>query len=149
MPDSKAVLYGLTPSNYTEADITRATVEGVTLGLNYGLNRIRELGTDPKEIRLTGGASRNKTWAQMCADIFDTPVVRFRESEGAALGAAIQALWCHEHQDGADEEIGELTNRLVVVDESTRLKPHKDNAETYRKIQRRHDKLRDNIFREN
>jgi xylulokinase len=149
MPDSKAVLYGLTPGNYTEADITRATVEGVTLGLNYGLNRMRELGIYPKEIRLTGGASRNRTWAQICADIFNTPVVGFRESEGAALGAAIQALWCHEHQDGADEEIEELTNRLVVVDESTRLKPHKDNAEIYRKIQEKHDKLRDTIFREN
>jgi len=44
MPDSTGVLYGLNPSNCTEANISRATVEGVTLGLNYGLNRMRELG---------------------------------------------------------------------------------------------------------
>ena len=91
MPNSTGVLYGLNPGNYTEANLTRATVEGVTLGLNYGLNRMKELGINPSEIRLTGGASRNRVWAQICADIFDTEVVGFKESEGAALGAASQA----------------------------------------------------------
>ena len=147
MPDSSGVFYGLTPSNFNEANITRATVEGVTLGLNYGLNRMRELGINPTEIRLTGGGSRNRVWAQMCADIFDSEVVGFKESEGAALGAAIQALWCHGRHVGSGENISGITDRLVAVDESTRVEPSTDNAERYRGIQRHQDSVRDLLFR--
>jgi len=147
MPDSIGVLYGLNPVNYTEANLTRATVEGVTLGLNYGLNRMKELGINPSEIRLTGGASRNRVWAQICADIFDTEVVGFKESEGAALGAAIQAYWCDGIENGSGEAISAITDRLVSVDESSRLLPVKDNAAKYKAIQKRHDLLRDQLFR--
>ncbi len=147
MPDSTGVLYGLSPNNYTEPNITRATVEGVSLGLNYGLNRMRELGIDPSEIRLTGGGSNNRVWAQICADIFDSEVVGFKESEGAALGAAIQALWCYDNQNGSGASISGITDRIVHVDESTRVKPSKENVKKYRLIQRRHDSLRDRLFR--
>ena len=41
------VLHGLTADNMTPAHIARATMEGVTLGLAYGLNRFRELGIEP------------------------------------------------------------------------------------------------------
>ena len=149
MPDSKGVLYGLTPNNYNMANIIRATVEGVTLGLNYGLNRMRELGIDPSEIRLTGGGSNNRVWAKMCADIFNAEVVGFKESEGAALGAAIQSLWCHGHQNGSGEQISDITDRFVLVDEYTREKPIAENVKSYRTIQKAHDHLRDRLFRFN
>jgi xylulokinase len=147
MPDSSGVFYGLTPMNFSEANITRATVEGVTLGLNYGLNRMRELGIDPSEIRLTGGGSRNCVWVQMCADIFNSEVVGFKESEGAALGAAIQALWCYGHQSGSGETISNLTDQLVEVDESTRVEPSHVNVAKYKEIQRHQDAVRDMLFR--
>ncbi len=147
MPDSSGGFYGLTPMNFSEANITRATVEGVTLGLNYGLNRMRELGIDPSEIRLTGGGSRNSVWVQMCADIFNSEVVGFKESEGAALGAAIQAQWCYGHQNGSGEAISNLTDQLVEVDESTRVKPSQVNVAKYRAIQRHQDAVRDMLFR--
>ena len=147
MPDSSGVFHGLTPSNFNEANITRATVEGVTLGLNYGLNRMRELGIDPTEIRLTGGGSRNRVWMQICADIFGSEVVGFKESEGAALGAAIQAYWCYGLVVGSGEDISGITDRLVAVDESTRSKPSPGNIERYRGIQRHQDTVRDLLFR--
>jgi xylulokinase len=149
LPDSTGVIHGINPTNYSERNITRATVEGVTLGLNYGLNRMRELGINPSEIRLTGGGSNNKTWAKICADIFNTEVVGFKESEGAALGAAIQAFWCYGHHIGSGESISKITNRLVKVNESTRERPNQENVEKYRAIQKSHDSLRDRIFKSN
>jgi xylulokinase len=148
MPQSSGVLHGLTTKNYRISSITRATIEGVTLGLNYGLNRMKELGIQPNEIRLTGGGSNNKEWRRICADIFDTEVVGFKESEGAALGAAIQALWCYQKQNSNDENISSITDRLVNVDESTRVKPNNKNVEKYRLIQKKHDALRNRIFSE-
>jgi len=84
---------------------------------------------------------------QICADIFSSEVVGFKETEGAALGAAIQAYWCHGHFVGSGEGISEITDRLVSVDESTRVKPSPEDVEKYRVIQRHQDTVRDQLFR--
>lgn len=147
MPDSSGVYYGLTPRNFTAENLTRAAVEGATLGLNYGLDRMRELGISPTEIRLTGGGSNNGAWRQICADIFNAEVVTLAESEGAAFGAALQALWAYKRSEGEGESITALTERLVKVDESSRARPIKENVEKYKTLQARHNELRDRIFR--
>ncbi|MEI8292680.1 MAG: xylulokinase [bacterium] len=92
LPDGCGVLHGMTPSNLTPAHMARAAMEGVTLGMAYGLRRMEALGLKPSEIRLTGGGSKSPVWRQMLADIFGYPVVTMKSAEGAALGAAIQAL---------------------------------------------------------
>ena len=92
LPNGCGVLHGMTTSNMTPAHLARAAMEGVTLGMAYGLHRMESLGLKPTEIRLTGGGSRSAVWRQMLADIFGYPVVTMESSEGAALGAAIQAL---------------------------------------------------------
>ncbi len=92
LPNGCGVLHGMTTSNMTPAHLARAAMEGVTLGMAYGLRRMESLGLKPTEIRLTGGGSRSAVWRQMLADIFGYPVVTMESSEGAALGAAIQAL---------------------------------------------------------
>jgi xylulokinase len=146
MPNSTGVLFGLNNVNYNEINITKATVEGVTLGLNYGLNRMRELGIDPSEVRLTGGGSKNHAWTKICADIFDVEIVGFKESEGAALGAAIQSLWCYGNQISSTESIAVIADKFVELDESTRLRPNIDNVKKYKSLQKRHDSLRNTLF---
>ena len=102
------------------ANIARAAVEGATLGLAYGLKRFRDLGMNPTEIRLTGGGSRSSVWRQITADIFGAEVVTLSTSEGAALGAAIQAAYA---QAGGVVSYDTLCGRLVTPDESTRCAP--------------------------
>ena len=125
----------------------KAAVEGATLGLNYGVERMREFGIQPTEIRLTGGGSRNQAWKQLCADVFNTEVVMLAESEGAALGAALQAVWAFNKSQGDSESITSIVNRLVKVDEYSRVKPIRANTEKYIALQYNHNKLRDRIFR--
>jgi len=141
IPGGKGVLYGLTPQNYNPMHITRATVEGVTLGLNYGLNRLRELGVRPTEIRLTGGGARNRAWRRVAADIFDADVVTLHEEEGAAYGAAIQAMWCYRKTRGEKVTVNEITDKLVKLNEGDRVHPSHENSAKYREIQGRHDSL--------
>lgn len=92
LPNGTGVLHGLAPHNFTPAHLARAVMEGATLGLAYGLQRLRALGVMPSEIRLTGGGSKSAAWRQLCADVFGCRVVTLKSSEGAALGGAIQAL---------------------------------------------------------
>jgi len=141
IPNGRGVLYGLTTGNYEPRHMARATVEGVTLGLNYGLNRLRELGVNPTEIRLTGGGARNRAWRKVAADVFDAEAVTLAEDEGAAYGAAIQAMWCHRRAEGENVDIRGITDELVRLDVGSRVKPDRANADRYKEIQSQHDAL--------
>ena len=131
LPDGRGVLHGLTTGNMTPAHLARATVEGVTLGLAYGLRRFRELGVEPKEIRLTGGGSKSAAWRQICADVFGVPTVCLSSSEGAALGAAVQAAWAHASTTGKRTSLATIANRIIKLDPRTRAEPGKKEAQLY------------------
>ncbi len=146
MPSAKGVYYGLTPSNFTKRNLIKATVEGVTLGINYGLERMRSLGINPSVIKLTGGGSNSEAWRQICADVFCAEVVALKESEGAAFGATLQALWAYKRSLGEARSITSIVEQLVKVDESSHLKPIKQNSDKYKKIQTHHNELREKIF---
>jgi xylulokinase len=136
VPDGKGVLYGLTPENFNTGNMARAAMEGATMGLNFGFNRLKEMGIEPREVRLTGGGSKNRAWRGMCADIFGVETVCLEVDEGAAYGAALQALWTHE-----GGLISEITDSFVHLDEATRSKPDALNVEKYHKLQRLQDRL--------
>jgi len=141
LPHGSGVLHGITTRNFTPAHIARATMEGVTLGLAYGLDRFRALGVTPTEIRITGGGTKSPFWRQLCADVFGVPTVCLHSSEGAALGGAIQAAWAA----GEDHSIGALhalCSRLVTLDETTRCIPNEKNVATYKELLEKANKLR-------
>ena len=134
LPNGCGVLHGLNTRNMTPAHMARAVTEGVTLGLAYGLKRFSQLGVKPKEIRLTGGGSKTAVWRQICADVFGVPTVCLKSSEGAALGAAVQALWAYEHANGRPVKLTQLVERLVKLDEKTRSEPDEKSAALYKKL---------------
>ncbi|MFZ4484457.1 MAG: FGGY-family carbohydrate kinase, partial [Chthoniobacterales bacterium] len=140
LPDGCGVLHGMNTGNTTPAHLARAAMEGVTLGMAYGLKRMESLGVTPEVIHLTGGGSQSAAWRQMCADIFGFPVVTMQTAEGAALGAAVQALATAEPGWNADQ----IAARCAPVDESSRVLPSErfDYAEQLQ----RQSALRERIF---
>ncbi len=123
LPSGRGVLHGMRPDNLTPPHLARAAVEGVTIGLAYGLRRFTELGVIPAEIRLTGGGSQSPVWRQICADVFGVPVVGLQSAEGAALGAALQAAFVHARDTAAAVTLDDLATRIATLDESTRCLP--------------------------
>jgi len=148
LPRGCGVLHGITTKNLTAPHLARAAMEGVTLGLAYGLDRFRALGVTPTEIRITGGGSQSQFWRQLCADIFGVPTVCLTSSEGAALGAAIQAAWSTlEHP--STEVLHSLCDQLGTLDESTRCLPDPTNGEIYKKLLERANTLRNTLTQAN
>lgn len=141
VPDGTGVLFGLNSRTFNREHLARAAMEGATLGMNYGLNRMRELGINPKQIRLTGGGSKNRAWRQIAADIFNTEVVCLKIDEGAAYGAALQAIWTYRNYMGERVTIQEVTDRYVEVDENTLTEPKPENVKIYSDLQRIQDSL--------
>lgn len=141
VPAGTGVYFGLRDQTFTIGHFARAAMEGTTLGLNYGLNRLRELGLAPTEIRATGGGSRNPVWRQIMADIFNAEVVCVASDEGAAFGAALQALWAFRRSTGSTATIESLCAQYVLLDETTRTRPSPERVELYRKMQHLHDRI--------
>ena len=110
-------------------------MEGVTLGMNYGLRRLAELGVKPKQIRATGGGAKSKLWRQIMADVFNAEVVTLKVSEGAAYGAALQALWCWRLQKGEKVAISDITDEFVKLNAARPPSRTQKNVAAYRELQ--------------
>jgi xylulokinase len=137
VPDGTGVLLGLNQKTFH-----RAAMEGVTMGMNYGLRRLAQLGVKAKEIRVTGGGAKSAVWRQIMADIFGVPVVGMVEEEGAALGGALQAAWCVARREGKrSSKISDFTSDVVALREETRCVPDKANVARYRELQALQDDL--------
>jgi len=140
VPEGTGVLLGWRERTNTPGHFARAAIEGASLGMNYGLNRMRTLGIEPAEVRVTGGGSNNPLWRQVLADLFQADTVCLETAEGAALGGAIQALWAYENRDGRiGRGIDEIASALIRTDESTRCRPRIEAGQLYARLQALHD----------
>ncbi len=134
LPKGVGVFHGLTTENMKPDFMARAVVEGVTLGLAYGLRRFKDLGIVPEEVRLTGGGSKSAVWRQIAADVLGFPTVALKVTEGAALGAAIQAAWTYCQVKGKPLKLEKLVDDLVMVKKKTRVEPNKERRAIYREL---------------
>lgn len=141
VPDGTGVMIGINSKTFRASNYCRAAMEGVTLGMNYGLRRLAELGMDAKQIRATGGGAKSKLWRQIMADVFDAEVVTLKVSEGAAYGAALQALWCWRLQQGDKVKIENITDEFVTLNPTETATPKKETVAIYRELQALQDDL--------
>jgi len=100
LPNARGSLLGMRPGHLRSGTLYRAALEGTSLNLAWGVDRLRALGIRPEEVRLVGGAARNPLWREILADALNATIVPLRETESAALGAALQSLWCLRRQSG-------------------------------------------------
>ena len=141
VPAGSGVWLGLNQKTLQAGHLARAAMEGATMGMNYGLRRLADLGVKAAEIRVTGGGAKSPVWRQIMADIFGVPVVAMVEDECAALGAALQAAWCTALLDGEKAKLRTFTDAAVALNESTRCLPDKARVARYRQLQALQDQL--------
>jgi len=141
VPDGTGVMIGINKRTFSASHYCRASMEGVTLGMNYGLRRLAELGVNPRQIRATGGGAKSKLWRQIMADIFNAEVVTLKVGEGAAYGAALQALWCLRLQQGDKVKIEDITDEFVTLNSVETTTPQPDGVAAYAELQELQDEL--------
>lgn len=128
LPNAKGCLVGLSSHNMTPDNLLRSAVEGATYALKYGVEELLSLGVQAKEIVVTGGGARSNEWRQIVADICAIPVVVNEQDEGAAFGAALQALQVIE----AGSSIEELVDEHLTRDAVRSCEPRKVAANEYK-----------------
>ena len=75
------------------------------------------------------------------ADIFNTEVVTLKVGEGAAYGAALQALWCWRREKGDAVDIADLSDQFVTLNTAETASPNPKNAAIYSELQALQDEL--------
>jgi len=124
---------------HTRADMIRAVMEGIALGLKGCLDQLKEMTELSEEMLLVGGGSKSALWRQIYADVYNMKVVKTNiDEQAAALGAAACAavgtgLW--KNFDRIDE--------LHTLEEC--IKPIPENVNKYQKIYEVYKIVSDNL----
>ena len=100
---------------HTRAHMTRSVMEGVTFALRDSLAIIESLGVPVRQIRASGGGSKNPLWRQMQADVFGKKITTLEVEQGPAFGVALLAAV----GDGAYRTIESACKATINVAEET------------------------------
>ena len=131
LPRASASLLGMNMQNCTRGHLLRATAEGATFAIRFGLDEMNRLGVRATEIVLTGGGARSAAWRQIVADVCGLPVIVLAEEEGASFGAALQALWMLYRREGTPSSIAAITREHVAVREDLCVVPNVEAVSAY------------------
>ena len=134
LPNGKGSIVGLNMNNMTEANLLRSSMEAAIFGLRYGLDIFKKVNFEAKELRLTGGGSKSAVWRQIVADILNIPVVVPEIQEGAAFGAALQALWTLLNSTGYNCAISDIVAEHVSFDKNKTHLPNEKSVVKYEQI---------------
>ncbi len=131
LPNGKGCVMGLDVDNMTPANIARASMEAAVFGLRLGLEAFKRNGCELTEVRLTGGAARSQVWRQMVADNFELPVKLLAAEEGAALGAALNAMLLGSTSHGDAAALAADVDAHISFDDSAATEPDPDTVAAY------------------
>ncbi|KAF1684683.1 xylulokinase [Pseudoxanthomonas broegbernensis] len=131
LPNGRGSLFGMTASNLTPANLYRAAMEGAVYSLKNGYDAFVDAGMRFEAIRLTGGGSHSAVWRQMVADAFGLPVDVPEQAEGAAFGAALQALWASQRAGDRGADLPALAAAHVRLDPRLSTRPNAEATAAY------------------
>ena len=132
LPNGRASINGISAANFKKENIARAALESAIFGMRIGMEGFNKLGFKAKEIRLIGGGAKSPLWQKISANVLKLPVRVPSGGEAAAMGGAIQALWCLASSgvSGISKSIGELCDEHIVT-EGALIEPESKAAAAY------------------
>ena len=112
-PDSRGAILGLTRGT-GPGHIARAALEAIALSSAELISAMnRDMGGPLKELRVDGGAAANNLLMQLQADLTGLPVLRPKQTETTALGAAYLAgIGANAWQEDEVADLWQLDRRF-------------------------------------
>lgn len=134
LPNGKGCLMGMNLFNVKPQNILRSAMEAAILGLKQGIEAFSELGFKVKALNLTGGGAKSRLWRQITADICGLPAAVPAEEEGAAFGAALQALHVLYNERSQSTSLEEISQEHVQFREGQEHHPDPSKKAEYEKL---------------
>ena len=133
-PNARGTLSGL-DLKHTRADLIRASLEGICLGLKLALVELEAKTPMSKSMLLVGGGAKSAFWRSLFADIYEKTIISSRAGENAG---AIGAMACAAVGVGAWRDYSQLLEINHPIDHVT---PNPDNSALYRNIFQAYQKI--------
>jgi len=112
---------------HTRADIIRASLEGICLGLKNALNELAAKAPLAEDMLIVGGGAKSKFWRTLFADIYEKNITSSQVGENAG---SIGAMACAAVGAGIWPDYTPLLALNKPVDT---IRPNADNVSIYRK----------------
>jgi xylulokinase len=103
--------------HHSRAAMTRSVMEGIVFALRDSYEIIRGMDVPVKQIRVSGGGSKNPLFRQLQADIFGHKVSSIKVEQGPAFGVALLAAvgdGCFRNIQAACKATIELSDHTTV-----------------------------------
>jgi xylulokinase len=114
---------------HTRGHIARAHFEGIAYNLRWSIQNFeKDFGFNIRELKATGGGSRNAAWMQIIADITQRPVITTSQPFSAG---AMGGVMCAMVGSGVLKGFSDIQQLIQTVDT---YYPRKENAEVYGKL---------------
>ena len=113
--NARGAFIGLSATT-TQAQMSRAVMEGVAFALKDCLNVAIENGFVPSKVTVCGGGAKSKVWLQILADILNLPIAILTTEQGPAYGAAIFAMvgyGQYESVESATQSFTKIKNSII------------------------------------
>ncbi|QDT02882.1 Xylulose kinase [Rubripirellula lacrimiformis] len=114
-PNARGSFVGMNLT-HTRGHMTRSVMEGITFALRDSLEIITSMGVPVRQVRASGGGSKNPMWRQMQADVFGKKVTTLAVEQGPAFGVALLAAV----GDGAYKSIEQACAATIKVADETK-----------------------------
>lgn len=110
---TRSTIFNLT-HQHTRGHIARAHFEGIAHNLRWSITNFeKDFGFKIKELKVTGGGSRNKTWMQIIANITQRPVVTTSQPFNAG---ALGGVMCAMVGSGTFKDFSEINKLIQTVE---------------------------------
>lgn len=123
-PDARGSFVGMNLT-HTRGHLTRSVMEGITFALRDSLDIIESLKVPVRQIRASGGGSKNPLWRQMQADVFGKKITTLKVEQGPAYGVALLAAV----GDGTYKSVEEACKATIKIADET--KPNRHAVKNY------------------
>ncbi len=125
---AKGMFFNLSLGTKRE-DMCRAILEGISLEILDNLALFEKNIGKLNKISVAGGMTKSNLFAQLQADAFGMPVVRYQNSEATSLGAAIIAMTALSEFDSAEKAAESILEKRPEI-----FYPVKSKTEIYKKL---------------
>ena len=108
-PEAKGVFFNMTLST-SRGEMARAILEGIAVEMKGSLELVETLCGKVGSVSVSGGMTKSDLFNQIQSDIFERPIVRFRNNEATSLGAWIAgavAVGLEKSYSGAFARVGD------------------------------------------
>ena len=120
---------------HTRADIIRASLEGICLGLKVALTELEAQSQPIESMLIVGGGAKSAFWRTLFADIYEKNITSSRVGENAG---AIGAMACAAVGVGLWQDYSPLLDINRPIDN---IAPNPDNRPLYRKVYQAYRKI--------